>query len=84
MASPQRLHPTENRGLQPTLTVKKQTTGMTEDGLPVHSFRSLLADLATMARNTITTAIASRWPLTVLIRSTAVQRRAFDLLDVAV
>jgi transposase len=32
--------------------VKKQTTGLTEDGLPVHSFHSLLADLATLARNT--------------------------------
>ena len=29
----------------------KQATGLTEDGLPVHSFRSLLADLATLARN---------------------------------
>ena len=37
--------------------VTKQTTGVTEDGLPVHSFRSLLADLATLARNTIITAI---------------------------
>jgi hypothetical protein len=35
-----------------------QTTGQTEDGLPVHSFRTLLADLATVARNTMTTAIA--------------------------
>src|SRR5512132_2259419 len=29
-------------------TVTKQTTGRTEDGLPVHSFHSLLADLATL------------------------------------
>ena len=36
---------------------RKQTTGLTDDGLPVHSFQSLLADLATLARNTITTAI---------------------------
>ncbi|HTB41569.1 MAG TPA: IS1634 family transposase, partial [Reyranella sp.] len=36
--------------------VKKQTTGMTPDGLPVHSFHTLLGDLATMARNTIITA----------------------------
>ena len=43
--------------------VKKQTTGLTPDGLPVHSFRSLLADLATLARNTITTAIAPLSPL---------------------
>src|SRR5262249_23922648 len=34
--------------------VTKQTTGLTPDGLPVHSFRSLLADLATLARNVIT------------------------------
>ena len=44
--------------------VNKQTTGRTEDGLPVHSFRSLLADLATLARNTIITAIAPLYPLT--------------------
>src|SRR5215469_7863195 len=36
--------------------VTKQTTGQTEDGLPVHSFRSLLADLATLVRNTVVTA----------------------------
>src|SRR5271165_4274473 len=39
----------------------KQTTGVTPDGLPVHSFRSLLADPATVARNTIITAITPRW-----------------------
>ena len=48
--------------------MKKQTTGLTEDGLPVHSFHSLLADLATLARNTITTAITPHYPLTVLTR----------------
>ena len=48
--------------------VTKQTTGLTEDGLPVHSFRSLLADLATLARNTIITAISPRYPLTVMTR----------------
>jgi hypothetical protein len=42
--------------------VKKQTTGLTEDGLPVHSFHSLLADLATLARNTIITAITPNHP----------------------
>jgi transposase len=62
--------------------VKKQTTGLTEDGLPVHSFRSLLADLATLARNTITTAISPLYPLTVLTRPTPIQQKAFDLLGV--
>jgi transposase len=61
---------------------KKQTTGLTEDGLPVHSFHSLLADLATLARNTITTAITPHNPLTVLTRPTPVQQKAFDLLSI--
>jgi transposase len=61
---------------------KKQTTGLTEDGLPVHSFQSLLADLATLARNTITTAITPHYPLTVLTRPTPVQQKAFDLLGI--
>ena len=60
--------------------VSKQTTGLTEDGLPVHSFRSLLADLATLARNTITTAITPDYPLTVVTRPTPIQQKAFDLL----
>ncbi len=62
--------------------VKKQTTGLTEDGLPVHSFRSLLADLATLARNTIITAITPHYPLTVLTRPTSIQQKAFDLLGI--
>jgi hypothetical protein len=64
--------------------VKKQTTGVTPDGLPVHSFRTLLADLATLARNTIVTAINPNYPLTVVTRPTPVQQKAFDLLGVAV
>ena len=64
--------------------VKKQTTGLTADGLPVHSFHSLLADLATLARNTIATAISPHCPLIVLTRPTSIQQKAFDLLGVAV
>ena len=63
--------------------VTKQTTGRTPDGLPVHSFRSLLADLATLARNRITTAITPDYPLTVVTRPTSVQQKAFDLLGVS-
>jgi transposase len=64
--------------------ISKQTTGMTPDGLPVHSFRTLLADLATLARNTVTTAINPLYPLTVVTRPTPVQQKAFDLLGLAV
>jgi len=62
--------------------IKKQTTGLTPDGLAVHSFQSLLADLATLARNTMTTAITPLYPLTVLTRPTLIQQKAFDLLGV--
>ena len=64
--------------------VKKQTTGATPDGLPVHSFHTLLADLATMARNTIVTAINPLYPLTVVTRPTPIQQKAFDLLGFTV
>jgi len=63
--------------------IRKQTTGVTPDGLPVHSFRMLLADLATLTRNTIVTAVAPELPITVLARPTPVQRQACGLLAVA-
>ena len=61
----------------------KRATGRTEDGAPVHSFQSLLADLATLARNTIVTAIAPNQPFTVMTRPTPIQQKAFDLLDIS-
>jgi DDE family transposase len=64
--------------------IRKQTTGMTPDGLPVHSFRTLLADLATLARNTIITAITPLHPLIVVTRPTPIQQKAFDLLGLTV
>jgi hypothetical protein len=64
--------------------VSKQTKGVTPDGLLVHSFRWLLTDLATLTRNTMVTAITPNHPMTVLSRPTAIQKRAFDLLGVAV
>jgi hypothetical protein len=63
--------------------IRKQTTGRTEDGRPVHSFRSLLDDLATLVRNTVVTAITPNYPPTVLTRPTPIQQKAFDLLGVA-
>jgi Transposase DDE domain len=63
--------------------IAKQTTGVTPDGLPVHSFSSLLADLATLARNTVTTAINPHRPFTLLTRPTPIQQKAFDLLGLS-
>ena len=58
----------------------KSATGRTPDGAPVHSFQSLLADLATLARNTVVTAGAPDRPFTILTRPTPLQQKAFDLL----
>ena len=56
-------------------------TRKTDDGAPVHSFRTLLADLATLTRNTVR--FGNNLPMTALSRPTPPQQRAFDLLGVA-
>jgi hypothetical protein len=61
---------------------RKQTTGRTDDGLPVHSFQSLLADLATYSRIQATTALNDKYVFIVHTKPTAIQRRAFELLAV--
>jgi hypothetical protein len=63
--------------------ITKQTTGRTEDGLPVHSFRTLLADLATLTRNTLVTAIDPQRSFTLTARPTPLQQKALDLLGLA-
>jgi hypothetical protein len=64
---------------QPSPAAKRKArTKQTDDGLPVHSFRSLLADLATLTRNTVRFGRAAAFPL--LATPTELQRRAFDLL----
>ena len=58
----------------------RQTDPAHGEPLPVHSFRTLLADLATMTRNTVR---LGRERIDILHAApTPVQRRAFDLLGV--
>ena len=54
----------------------------TPDGLPVHSFRTLLADLATLTRNRVQPATARTVAADVLASPTPVQAEAFRLLKV--
>ena len=61
---------------------RKETTGLTEDGLPVQSFQSLLADLATYSRMQAATAISENYVFIVHSRPTPTQARAFELLGV--
>ncbi len=59
--------------------IRKQTTGRTDDGLPVHSFQTLLADLATYCRINATTALNEKYVFTLHTRPTPTQQRAFEL-----
>ena len=62
--------------------IAKQTFGTTPDGLPVHSFQSLLADLATLARNTVVTALNPDHEFTLHTRPTPIQQKALQLLAI--
>jgi hypothetical protein len=61
----------------------KVTTTKTPERLPVHSFKSLLADLATLAANRIQPNDVDLPGFTIITTPTPVQRRAFDLLGVS-
>jgi hypothetical protein len=63
---------------------RKALTKRTDDGLPVHSFRSLLGDLATVTRNTMAMDAQPDATFTLYPQLTPVQARAFQLLGVAV
>lgn len=54
----------------------------TPDGLPVHSFQTLLADLATLARNRVQPAAEGTVAADVLTSPTPLQAEAFRLLGV--
>jgi transposase len=62
----------------------KERYGATPDGLPVHSFHSLIADLATLARNTLATALSPDHEFVLHTTPTTIQQKALDLLGVNV
>jgi len=60
---------------------RKAGTKRTDNGQPVHSFRTLLADLATLTRNTVR--CGGKAPnMALLARPTEIQQRALNLLGV--
>ena len=63
---------------------RKAATKRTHDDLPVHSFRSLLADLATVTRNTMAMAKSRDAAFVLYPILTPAQDRAFQLLGVPV
>src|SRR5208283_5732008 len=62
----------------------KDANHRTSDGLAVHSFQSLVADLGTLCLNTLVTALNPNYGITVATRPTSNQAKAFDLLGIPV
>jgi hypothetical protein len=58
----------------------KDATKRAEDGLPLHSFRTLLKDLATLTYNITHTALNPEAKITLTTRPTPIQTKAFNLL----
>ena len=73
------LRPSPVAKAQPSPAAKRKVKSKrTDDGLPVHSFQTLLADLATLTRNTVR--LGSAHTTALLATPTTIQQRAFDLL----
>ena len=60
----------------------KRASKLTANGRPVHSFQSLLRDLATCTLNEITTTLNHAYSFTLVATPTPIQAQAFALLDV--
>jgi hypothetical protein len=61
---------------------RKASTKLTADEIPVHSFHTLLSDLATLAKNRILPTTKDPVPFDLFTTPTPIQQRAFDLLRV--
>jgi hypothetical protein len=72
-----RVSPVAAAKVSPAARAKAQAR-RTAEGQPVHSWRTLLADLATLTRNMVRLGAAP--PATILSTPTPTQQRAFDLL----
>lgn len=62
--------------------LRKARTKLTPEGAPVHSFQSLLDDLATVVKNRLQPRDGSAATFELVTTPTQLQRRAFNLLEV--
>ena len=62
--------------------LRKRASKVTADGGPLHSFHSLLRDLATCTLNEMTTTLNDAYSFTVVATPTPIQAQAFSLLAV--
>jgi len=62
--------------------LRRRASKLTADGTPVHSFHSLLRDLATCTLNEMTTPLNEAYSFTLVATPTPIQAQAFRLLAV--
>lgn len=62
----------------------KDQTKHAQDGLPLHSFRTLLKDLATLTYNVARTGANPTAEIVITSRPTPIQAKAFELLDLSI
>jgi hypothetical protein len=68
---------------KPSQTARRKAhTKRTEDGLPVHSFQTFLADLATIVKNRIQPKLPGVEAFDQVTQPTPLQQQALDLLGV--
>jgi len=67
---------------QSSPALRKRASKLAADGLPVHSFQSLLRDLATCTLNEMTTTLNEAYSFTLVATPTPIQAQAFALLAV--
>jgi len=58
----------------------KDASKLADDGLPLHSFRTLLQDLGTLAYNITHTSLNPEAKIVLTTRPTPLQHKAFSLL----
>ena len=80
-AAVQRSSPVAKAKVSPAAR-RKTISRRTGDGQPLHSFPTLLQDLANLTRNTVRFGDAR--PTTILARPTPTQTRAFNLLGLKI
>lgn len=71
-----------NKALRSDHAKSKDASKRADDGSPLHSFRTLLQDLGTMAYNVTSTSLNPNAKIVITTRPTPTQAKAFKLLDV--
>ena len=71
-----------NKALRSDHAKAKDASKRNEDGSPLHSFRTLLQDLGTLAYNITSTSLNPNAKIVITTRPSPIQAKAFKLLDV--